>query len=438
MFGAVPRDARQAETERSLRENERRLATLLSNLPGMAYRCKNDRDWTMEFVSDGCKALTGYRPADLVGVGAHTYNSLIHPADQDRIWNEVQDALKQRLPFRLTYRILTADGRQKWVWEQGVGVYSGTELEALEGFITDVTDQKDAEARLQAQHERFQRIIESTDAGYFRIGMDGCYVDVNPAWLQMYGFARREEAIGRHFSTVQVPEDEAAAEKIVEPLMRGQSVRSGVFSRLRRDGTIGYHTFSANPVLEGDRVAGIEGFLVDITDQKSAEEERRRTEQRYRSLFNFMHEGVALHKLIGSDGTPKNYILLDVNRRFEDILGLKRDHVVNKLATDVYGTKEAPYLNEYVAVVETGSPCHFDTYFPVLDKHFSISVAPMGGDLFATIFFDVTEQKGMHDALQNASEALAKAERHYRHLQQRLRRGHGSRSGNRRSAGPVH
>src|ERR1039458_1211961 len=58
----------------------------------------------------------------------------------------------------------------------------------------------DAEARLQAHHERFQRIIENTDAGYFRIGMDGSYEEVNPAWLRMYGFANREEAIGLHFS----------------------------------------------------------------------------------------------------------------------------------------------------------------------------------------------------------------------------------------------
>ena len=60
-----PPNAQQSENERSLRENERRLATLLSNLPGMAYRCKNDRDWTMEVVSDGCEALTGYKASDL-------------------------------------------------------------------------------------------------------------------------------------------------------------------------------------------------------------------------------------------------------------------------------------------------------------------------------------------------------------------------------------
>ena len=67
-----------------------------------------------------------------------------------------------------------------------------------------------------------------------------------------------------------------------------------------------------------------------------------------------MQEGVALHKLIRSNGAPDNYILLDVNRRYEEILGMKREQVVNRLATDVYGTEAAPYLKEYASVVEEG------------------------------------------------------------------------------------
>jgi PAS domain S-box-containing protein len=268
----------------------------------------------------------------------------------------------------------------------------------------------DAEARLQAHHERFQRIIENTDAGYFRIGMDGSYEEVNPAWLRMYGFTRKEDAIGLHFSAVQVPADVAKAEEIVEALMRGESVRSGEFSRLRRNGTIGYHSFSANPVLDGDRVVGLEGFLVDISDRKIAERERRHTEQRYRTLFDSMHGAVALHKLVFCDGIPQNYILLDVNRRYEEIVGVRREHVVDRLATDVYGTQDAPYLKEYVSVVDTGSPFQFETYFPPMDKHFVISVAPMGDDCFATIFFDITEQKKTDEAMRSLVTAIAQTD----------------------------
>ena len=66
---------------------------------------------------------------------------------------------------------------------------------------------------------------------------------------------------------------------------------------------------------------------------------------------------------------------------------------MNKLGTDLYGTKEPPYLNEYASVVQTGRSLQFETYFPPMRKHFIISVAPIGEDRFATIFFDITEQK---------------------------------------------
>jgi hypothetical protein len=276
-----------------------------------------------------------------------------------------------------------------------------------EGFVEDITERKKAEARLQAGRKRFQSIIENTDAGYFRIGRDGCYEDVNPAWLRMHGFTRREDAIGLHFSVVQVPEDVGNAEAIVRAIERGESIRGGEFSRLRRDGKIGYHGFSASPVLDGDRVIGIEGFIVDTTERKEAERGRQHSERLYRSLFNSLHEGVALHKLIWSNGVPDNYLLLNANRRFEEILGLKREHVVNKLATEVYGTEAAPYLKEYASVVEGGRPLQFETYFPPMDKHFFISVTPIAEDLFATIFFDVTEQKRAQERYQLISENAA-------------------------------
>ena len=132
---------RRQQTEATLEESQRRLSTLLANLPGMAYRSQNDRDWTMIFVSEGCTALTGYQPEALIGSKTIAWAQLIHPADREEMWAQAQHALQAGDPFRLTYRITTAVGQEKWVWEQGQGVYSadGT-VEAVEGLITDVTD----------------------------------------------------------------------------------------------------------------------------------------------------------------------------------------------------------------------------------------------------------------------------------------------------------
>ena len=139
------------QVEDKLRESQRQFSALMENLPGMAYRCLNDRDWTMEFVSNGSLELTGYPAADFVVHRTVTYGKdIIHPKDQQGVWDAVQTALDDKQPYVLTYRILTADNKEKWVREQGSGTF-GTDgaLQALEGFITDITEQKITEEKIR-------------------------------------------------------------------------------------------------------------------------------------------------------------------------------------------------------------------------------------------------------------------------------------------------
>jgi PAS domain S-box-containing protein len=135
--------------EEALRESQRALATLMSNLPGMAYRFRNDADRSMEFVSEGCYQLAGYSPEEFIGTSTVSISQLTHPDDRDLLWNAVQIALQENRPYQLTYRITSKNGELKWVWEQGLGVFSDSgELIALEGLITDISEQKRSEAAL--------------------------------------------------------------------------------------------------------------------------------------------------------------------------------------------------------------------------------------------------------------------------------------------------
>lgn len=130
-------------------ESERRLSTLMANLPGMAYRCKFDKKWTMEFISKGCEKLTGYLPHELLNNQIVTYQNLIYKEDRESVWDEVNKSVERRKPFQIKYRIKTAEGKKKWVWEQGTAVRNkNDEIVALEGFITNITDIKKAEEEL--------------------------------------------------------------------------------------------------------------------------------------------------------------------------------------------------------------------------------------------------------------------------------------------------
>jgi diguanylate cyclase (GGDEF)-like protein/PAS domain S-box-containing protein len=157
-YRGIARDVTQSYLAmRDLRESERRLSTLIASLPGAAYRCLNDENWTMQFVSEGTRALTGYSPEDFTS-GRVSYGSLVHEQDRERCWISTQEALRQRLPYTMEYRIRTADGAEKWIWERGVGVHGQEgELVALEGFVSDITERKLSEQRL-AQLAQFDTL----------------------------------------------------------------------------------------------------------------------------------------------------------------------------------------------------------------------------------------------------------------------------------------
>jgi PAS domain S-box-containing protein len=148
--------------EEALRESQRALSTLMSNLPGMAYRFRNDPDRSMEFVSEGCYKLAGYYPEDFIETKQISIAKLTHPDDRDILWNAVQVALEENRPYQLTYRITSKDGELKWVWEQGLGVFSDSgELIALEGLITDISEQKRSEeALVRSQMELTQQKLQ--------------------------------------------------------------------------------------------------------------------------------------------------------------------------------------------------------------------------------------------------------------------------------------
>jgi PAS domain S-box-containing protein len=142
--------SRRKAMESALAESERSKAVLLSHLPGLAYRCSYDKNWTMQFVSDGCYDLTGWPASSLLQNKDLTFNDLIVPEYRSLLWKQWQQVLASKEQFKKEYEIITASGQKKWVLELGQGIYSANgEVEALEGIILDVSDRKDVENSLR-------------------------------------------------------------------------------------------------------------------------------------------------------------------------------------------------------------------------------------------------------------------------------------------------
>lgn len=130
--------------------------------------------------------------------------------------------------------------------------------------------------------------------------------------------------------------------------------------------------------------------------------------KKFELLFNGMAEGVALHKYVYDEtGRVTNYIIEDVNNSFEKILKINKKDVIGKMATEAYKTETAPYLEKYLDIKE-GEQRKFEIFFEPMQKYFSISVSQWGKDGFATIFFDITENKLAEKSLKEKNEHLEK------------------------------
>ncbi len=172
---------------------DRTYLRLLSNLPGMVYRCRNDADWTMEFVSEGCFRLLGFPPEDLLS-SHYTYASLVHPDDLTNLQQTVKEALSLSRQFDIEYRVCLPDGRIKWVWERGSGVYddNGTTI-AIDGFISDITTRKKAEQLVQRQ-TAFRALILELSASFINLPLTNIDSAINSALARIGAFFAADRA----------------------------------------------------------------------------------------------------------------------------------------------------------------------------------------------------------------------------------------------------
>ena len=285
---SVTRDiTERRQAEEKLSESQRTYTTLISNLPGLAYRCRNDKEWTMEFISEGTFPLTGYPPSDFIE-GRVTFGRLIHPADREPIWNIVQAALREQKPYQLVYRIRPASGNEKWMWEQGRGVFSpGGELLFLEGLITDMTERKRAEEVLRQSNERFNLVTRATNDAVWDwdLTTNALWWSENFQTLFNYKPEQIEQTVEWWVNRLHPDDRDRIFSGVLAAVGRGERFWAGEYRFLRGDGTYatifdrGYVVYDE----EGKPIRMI-GALMDITERKLAQKELEKSHAQLRDL----------------------------------------------------------------------------------------------------------------------------------------------------------
>ena len=304
----------QRNAESELQEKQRVLTTLMGNLPGMAYRCRNDELWTMEFVSDGCLELTGYDPSELILNRKISYMELNHPEDRDKGRDDIAVAIKEGQPFQLTYRIITKDGTEKWVWEKGRGVKdSGGKVVALEGFITDITNRRRMEEAYSQSEALLQTAVESMPFEFFAIGKDGRYFLQNSACRK-----NRGNVIGKRPEDIQASDaDKKLWAENNRRAFAGEILHEDVVMDVKGERV--HFTNIIAPIRFGDQIRGILGINIDITERRDAIEALEKSEDRFRTMFE---QGPLGMVIVG-----KGFRFLQANGMFCKMTGYTEDEL---------------------------------------------------------------------------------------------------------------
>lgn len=291
--------ADRARAEVELIESRRAMETLLSNLPGMAYRCLNDADWTMKFVSDGCKALTGYDAVDLLDNRQIAYAEIMHPDDVQWVADAVRERVENDQPFEFEYRIIDASGVERWVWERGRLVRDSNEYQGtLEGFICDISERKRTERALRGSESKYRSIFDRSPEMVVLLNTDGYLLDVNDMAEGLFGYDK-SEFIGSHFTDLRIWSEKTKhrAIDIFERRRLEDDIAPYEIELIRKDGQLLTCRVHA-AVLKNDagEITEILLMVSDVTEQRRAEQVLRDSEEKFRIVAEQSPEMIIIYR----------------------------------------------------------------------------------------------------------------------------------------------
>jgi PAS domain S-box-containing protein len=362
------------------------------------------RDERLLYVNEAACSVLGYTREELLQLAVyHIDNGSQYPPE---VWPAHWEELERRksfvfesfhkrkdgtlLPVEISVNLLTFEGKQFNC-----------------AVARDITERKLAEAI----QWRANLVLENSPAILFRWrAAPGWPVELVSENIRQLGYTPDQILSGQIPFTSMVHSEDLArvAREVEDYVKKGVDRFQQQYRVVCGDGNIRWvddRTFVERN--ETGDVTHFQGIVMDISDRKDAEEALRASEAKFRSLFENMTEGVALHKvLLDSHLKLADYRALDVNPAFEMHTGMTADSLRGALASEIFGEGAAPFLEELSQVVATGRPLVFETFFAPLRKHFQISAFLPGEGLLATVFEDITRRKRDEEELRQKTEEM--------------------------------
>ncbi len=262
---AIVRDiSDRKQSEIIISEQKRELDLLLSNLPGMAYKCANNLNWTMQFVSEGCYQLTGYRKDELINDKVVSYSNLIHKDDQLLVYETVQNAVNNHESYTILYRINTWQGLEKWVWEKGRAIYNDKgDVICLEGFVTDITERKLAEEKINILAHALKSVSECVCITNMRDKI----IFVNKSFTRVYGYSSNE-ITGKPISFIRSQKNDPAIVKKIFPETLAGGWTGELINKRKNGEEFLTHLSTSLITDDAGKPIALAGVSVEISDNK--------------------------------------------------------------------------------------------------------------------------------------------------------------------------
>ncbi len=265
----------------------------------------------------------------------------------------------------------------------------------------------------QAARERLDLATEAAELGIWVWNV----ADDTGAWendrlYDLFGVPRTDGPVNvaRFMAEFLLPDDGPALAAAIDHTL-STGARYHFLGRFRRtDGETRWIELTGKLVRADDgQPRQIIGTAADVTDRKRAEEDLRRSEERYRALFNSIDEGfVVIEMLYDPAGVAVDYRFLEMNPAFEKHTGLTR--AVGRTMREFAPDHEAYWFETYGRVAATGEPVRFVNEAKNLGGRwfdvYAFRLGPAGSQRVAVLFRDITEQRRDEEAIRQSEAKL--------------------------------
>lgn len=389
------------QTTRALQKSESRFRGLVANLPGVVYRCANDADWSMRYISEEIANLCGYPASDFIDSQVRSFSSIVHPEDL-AITYRAGEAIERQEIFELTYRLRHADGHNVWVREKGRGEYdSHGKLLWIDGFIWDVSERQAIEDELRLSQRRFLNAFNTAPQGMALVGPDGHWLEVNEELCRMLGYSR-EELQARTYREVTHPDDIDTDRQNVADLLAGRINTYQMEKRyLDRLGRTLWVLLSVSLVRDGDGLPV--HFVLQIQDFSDRVAVERAVREREHYLSTLLDNVIDAIVTIDERGHIETF-----NHAAEQIFGYSQHEVagrnVKMLMPDPFQSAHDGYLSHYQSSGQSGGKARIigldreveglRSNGEVFPMELAVSqISHQGQRRFIAVIRDITERK---------------------------------------------